>query len=78
MTYANFKETYAAAAWLATRFAVDGSVVRCLYLRVSDSAVLVICGFGVLNPILFAVIAVIATMPLAAMSWFLVEKRAPN
>ncbi|ORW12204.1 acyltransferase family protein [Mycobacterium kyorinense] len=37
---------------------------------------LVICGLGILNPILFAVFAAIATLPLAAMSWFLVEKRA--
>ncbi|BBZ13032.1 acyltransferase family protein [Mycobacterium branderi] len=37
---------------------------------------LVICGLGILNPILFAVVATFATVPLAAMSWFLVEKRA--
>jgi peptidoglycan/LPS O-acetylase OafA/YrhL len=37
---------------------------------------LVICGLGSLNPIVFAIIAAIATVPLAALSWFLVEKRA--
>jgi peptidoglycan/LPS O-acetylase OafA/YrhL len=37
---------------------------------------LVICGLAILNPIVFAVIAAIATLPLAALSWFLVEKRA--
>jgi len=37
---------------------------------------LVICGLGVLNPILFVLIATIATLPLAALSWFLVEKPA--
>lgn len=38
--------------------------------------VLIICGLGILNPIFFAIIAVLATLPLAALSWFLVEKRA--
>jgi peptidoglycan/LPS O-acetylase OafA/YrhL len=37
---------------------------------------LVICGLAFLNPIVFAIIAAIATLPLAALSWFLVEKRA--
>jgi peptidoglycan/LPS O-acetylase OafA/YrhL len=37
---------------------------------------LVICGLGVMNPIVFAIIAAIATLPLAALSWVLVEKRA--
>ncbi len=37
---------------------------------------LVICGLGFMNPIVFATIAAIATFPLAALSWFLVEKRA--
>lgn len=35
---------------------------------------LVICGLGIMNPIVFAIIAAIATLPLAALSWFLVEK----
>ncbi|MCA2265732.1 acyltransferase [Mycobacterium marseillense] len=37
---------------------------------------LVICGLGFLHPVAFTVIAAIATLPLAALSWFLVEKRA--
>ena len=37
---------------------------------------LVICGLAFLNPGVFAVIAAIATLPLAALSWFLVEKPA--
>jgi peptidoglycan/LPS O-acetylase OafA/YrhL len=37
---------------------------------------LVICGVGVLNPLAFAVVAIIAVLPFAALSWFLVEKRA--
>ncbi|MFA1703623.1 acyltransferase family protein [Mycobacterium intracellulare] len=37
---------------------------------------LVICGLGFLHPLWFAVVAAAATLPLAALSWFLVEKRA--
>lgn len=37
---------------------------------------LVICGLGFLHPLAFAVVAFAATLPLAALSWFLVEKRA--
>jgi peptidoglycan/LPS O-acetylase OafA/YrhL len=37
---------------------------------------LVICGLAFLNPGVFAVIAAFATLPLAALSWFLVEKPA--
>jgi peptidoglycan/LPS O-acetylase OafA/YrhL len=37
---------------------------------------LAVCGLTGLNPILFFVLSTIATLPLAAMSWFLVEKRA--
>lgn len=37
---------------------------------------LVICGLGFLPPLAFAVVAAIVTLPLAALSWFLVEKRA--
>ncbi|WP_231639456.1 acyltransferase family protein [Mycobacterium sp. Marseille-P9652] len=37
---------------------------------------LVICGLVSLNPIVFTIIATIATLPLAALSWFLVEKPA--
>ncbi|WP_081283604.1 acyltransferase family protein [Mycobacterium intracellulare] len=37
---------------------------------------LVICGLGFLHPLAFTVLAGVATLPLAALSWFLVEKRA--
>jgi peptidoglycan/LPS O-acetylase OafA/YrhL len=37
---------------------------------------LVICGLGFLNPFVFAIVALAATLPLAALSWFLIEKRA--
>jgi peptidoglycan/LPS O-acetylase OafA/YrhL len=37
---------------------------------------LVICGLGALNPIVFAIIGAVATLPFAALSWFLVEKPA--
>jgi peptidoglycan/LPS O-acetylase OafA/YrhL len=37
---------------------------------------LVICGLGSMNPIVFATIAAIATLPLAALSWILIEKPA--
>lgn len=37
---------------------------------------LVICGLGVLDPIAFAMVATLATLPLAALSWFLIERRA--
>lgn len=37
---------------------------------------LVICGLAAMNPLVFFVLATIATLPVAALSWFLVEKRA--
>jgi peptidoglycan/LPS O-acetylase OafA/YrhL len=37
---------------------------------------LAICGLIWLNPLLFFVVSAIATLPLAALSWFLVEKPA--
>jgi peptidoglycan/LPS O-acetylase OafA/YrhL len=37
---------------------------------------LVICGLGTLNPIVFGIIGAVATLPFAALSWFLVEKPA--
>ncbi len=39
---------------------------------------LIICGLVTLNPLVFAVIATAATMPLAAFSWFLIEKPATS
>ncbi len=38
--------------------------------------VMVIAGFGPLNPLVFAIIATLATLPFAALSWFVVEKPA--
>jgi peptidoglycan/LPS O-acetylase OafA/YrhL len=38
--------------------------------------VLVITGLGTLNPLVFAIISTVATLPFAAMSWFLIEKPA--
>jgi peptidoglycan/LPS O-acetylase OafA/YrhL len=38
--------------------------------------VLVIAGLGTLNPLVFAIVATLVTLPFAAMSWFLVEKPA--
>ncbi len=35
---------------------------------------LIICGLAFLNPFAFAAVAAIATLPLAALSWFVVEK----
>jgi peptidoglycan/LPS O-acetylase OafA/YrhL len=37
---------------------------------------LVICGLGFLAPVPFTIVAALATLPLAALSWFHVEKRA--
>lgn len=37
---------------------------------------LVICGVGKLNTFVYAIIATIATVPVAALSWFLIEKPA--
>lgn len=37
---------------------------------------LVICGLAFLNPFIFAIIAALVTVPLAAFSWFVVEKPA--
>ena len=35
---------------------------------------LIICGLAFLDPFVFAIIAAAATLPLAALSWYLVEK----
>jgi peptidoglycan/LPS O-acetylase OafA/YrhL len=37
---------------------------------------LIISGLGILHPLAFAGVAITATLPLAALSWFLIEKRA--
>jgi peptidoglycan/LPS O-acetylase OafA/YrhL len=38
--------------------------------------ILVICGLGGMNPIAFMIIAALATLPIAALSWIVVEKPA--
>jgi peptidoglycan/LPS O-acetylase OafA/YrhL len=35
---------------------------------------LVVCGLGILNPFVLAIVSAVVTIPLALMSWFLVEK----
>jgi peptidoglycan/LPS O-acetylase OafA/YrhL len=78
-----------AAVPLAYAIIVSGALIhnKCLTLKTDMSygvyiyafpiqQLLVICGLAFLNPILFAVVAAIATLPLAVLSWFLVEKRA--
>lgn len=37
---------------------------------------LVICGLAFLNPLVFAAVAIVCTLPLAALSWYLIEKPA--
>jgi peptidoglycan/LPS O-acetylase OafA/YrhL len=74
---------------LAYAIIVSGALVRNARLRLRTDLsygvyiyafpiqqLLAICGLGALHPLIFAVIATAATLPLAAMSWFLVERRA--
>jgi hypothetical protein len=42
--------------------------------RFSDAAVAGYLGLGSMNPVVFAVIAAFATVPIAALSWFLAKK----
>lgn len=78
-----------AAVPLAYAAIVSGALVRnkCLSLQTDLSygtyiygfpmqQLLVICGLAFLNSYVFAAVATIATLPLAALSWFLVEKHA--
>ncbi|OBH39972.1 acyltransferase [Mycobacterium mantenii] len=78
-----------AAISLAYVIIVSGTLIRNRRLRLRTDLsyglyiyafpmqqLLIIFGFGELHPIVFAVIATIATLPLAALSWFLVEKPA--
>jgi peptidoglycan/LPS O-acetylase OafA/YrhL len=37
---------------------------------------LLLCGWSIMNPLLFGLVAVVCTLPFAAASWFLVEKPA--
>lgn len=74
---------------LAYAVIVSGSLVghKRLHLRTDLSygayiyawpiqQLLVICGLGFAHPIVFAVVSTAAILPLAGLSWFLVEKRA--
>ena len=74
---------------LAYALIVSGALIHNKYLRLPTDLsygvyiyafpvqqLLVICGLVNLNPFAFAIIATTATLPLAALSWFLIEKRA--
>jgi peptidoglycan/LPS O-acetylase OafA/YrhL len=74
---------------LAYALIVSGALIHNKYLRLPTDLsygvyiyafptqqLLVISGLGGLHPIVFALIATIATLPLAALSWFLIEKPA--
>lgn len=74
---------------LAYALIVSGALIHNKYLRLPTDLsygvyiyafpiqqLLVICGLVSLNPIVFALLATIATLPLAALSWFLIEKPA--
>jgi peptidoglycan/LPS O-acetylase OafA/YrhL len=78
-----------AAIPLAYAIIVSGALIHNEHLRLRTDLsygvyiyafpmqqLLVICGLVFLNPIVFAIIAAIATLPLAALSWYLVEKPA--
>lgn len=78
-----------AAVPLAYAVVVSGALIRSQRLRLRTDLsygvyiyawpmqqLLVICGLAFLPPFAFAVVAGLATVPLAALSWFLVEKRA--
>lgn len=78
-----------AAVPLAYAIIVSGALIHNKRLRLSTDLsygvyiyafpiqqLLVICGLAFLNPIAFAIIAALATLPLAALSWFVVEKPA--
>lgn len=74
---------------LAYAVIVSGALIHNKYLRLPTDLsygvyiyafpvqqLLVICGLVKLNPVVFAVVATIATLPLAALSWLLIEKPA--
>ena len=78
-----------AAVPLAYTVIVSGALLRNKRLRLRTDLsygvyiyafpiqqLLVICWLGSLNPFVFFGVATIATLPLAAASWFAVEKRA--
>lgn len=74
---------------LAYAIIVSGALIRNKFLRLRTDLsygvyiyafpiqqLLIICGVGVLNPIVYSIVATICTLPLAAASWFLIEKPA--
>ncbi|MCV7030082.1 acyltransferase family protein [Mycobacterium sherrisii] len=74
---------------LAYALIVSGALIHNEYLRLPTDLsygtyiyafpiqqLLIIGGLGQLNPLVFAVVATLATLPLAALSWFLVERPA--
>lgn len=76
-----------AAIPLAYALIVSGALIRNKWLNLRTDLsygvyiyawpvqqLLVICGLAFLNPLVFAVVATITTLPLAALSWFVVEK----
>lgn len=78
-----------AAIPLAYAVVVSGALIKNARLRLRNDLsygtyiyawpvqqLLVICGLAFLNPFVFAVVAAVVTVPLAALSWFVVEKRA--
>jgi len=78
-----------AAIPLAYAIIVSGALIRKKHLRLRNDLsygmyiyawpmqqFLVVCGLAFLHPMVFAVVAAVATLPLAAFSWFLVEKPA--
>jgi peptidoglycan/LPS O-acetylase OafA/YrhL len=78
-----------AAIPLAYALIVSGALIRNKWLNLRTDLsygvyiyawpvqqLLVICGLAFLNPFVFALVATITTLPLAALSWFVVEKRS--
>lgn len=74
---------------LAYAIIVSGALIRNKRLRLRTDLsygvyiyafptqqLLVICGVGVLNPNVFSIVATLCTLPLAALSWFVIEKPA--
>jgi peptidoglycan/LPS O-acetylase OafA/YrhL len=76
---------------LAYAIIVSGSLLHSKWLRLRTDLsygtyiyaspiqqLLAICGLSVLNPLLFFVISTAATLPMAALSWFVIEKPAQS
>ncbi len=78
-----------AALPLAYAIIISGALVKNVRLRLRNDLsygvyiyawpmqqLLVICGLGFFDPIVFTIISAFATLPIAALSWFLIEKPA--